>query len=627
MEQIERASPSVRERMIQGLISPRLWVVWSALLVVFLYFPSHPSTLDADDFLIRSQVAGSADLALRGMMLADPARPLLSRLADTFHFYSDEKGTNAIYRAYGNLPWWSSEHALMSPFRPVAAFTHWLDFSVFDADPWRMGVLKLACLMLLWVGSLSLFKKLTDSTLLACLMALLVVVDFSVFINFKWLAARNSYLAVGVGALSLLNYICWREGKGIVYLSMSAALFIVSLLTAEASIALLGYFGAYALTLDRKGWVKGCVGVVPFLLIACIWRISYSMAGYGAANIGLYLDPGRDLLGFAKQLFLVFPCIVTSMVIGVDAVTSSFSLEGRFWIRGLSWLITIGCLYLVKDLLRHDPRVRFMLLGSVLATIPHASLVSADSRSVTFVALGFFFVLALWLKSLWEKRTQGIRFNVGVAVVLGGHLLLPILMNLLASFGTVGVMFNDAKFYGAIKDQIGNQEHSLVVVNHPNPVKMFYLPFEWDYLRRPLPLSVNMLAPGMTSVSLTRESARVFYVSSRGPMAVNQQVDLTAGSDTPIKVHGIFWNQLLQGLITTSDQRYERLVSTSAGNMQITPLEVKDDVPVRVKIEFQGKEFPDEMVWEYFDWKSNEFKSMPVPAIGESVAFPGPFDV
>ena len=36
---------------------------------------------------------------------------------------------------------------------------------------------------------------------------------------------------------------------------------------------------------------------------------------------------------------------------------------------------------------------------------------------------------------------------------------------------------------------------------------------------------------------------------------------------------------------------------------------------------------PDQMVWQYYDWKEREYRAMKAPAVGESVSFPGPFDI
>lgn len=48
--------------------------------------------------------------------------------------------------------------------------------------------------------------------------------------------------------------------------------------------------------------------------------------------------------------------------------------------------------------------------------------------------------------------------------------------------------------------------------------------------------------------------------------------------------------------------------------------------PSRLRIEFIGQVRPDDMLWQEFDWKTREYRLLPVPAIGEKRAFTGPFD-
>ena len=105
-----------------------LFIVLLAALLTHL--PTSFGSFSTDDYLIRANTVGDAALYSHGFAKADPDKPLWRSLLDGFHFYTPDAGTLAAYREYGNLPWWTADRATMNPFRPVAAFTHWLDFQI-----------------------------------------------------------------------------------------------------------------------------------------------------------------------------------------------------------------------------------------------------------------------------------------------------------------------------------------------------------------------------------------------------------------------------------------------------------------------------------------------------------------
>ena len=103
------------------------------------------------------------------------------------------------------------------------------------------------------------YKHLCKDPLVYGIAAFMLVFDLSVSSNVNWLAARNSYLAVAIGLMALLGFMLWRETNKWIWFSFSIGMLIVGLGTAEATVAILGYFGAYALFMDKKGWFKGGV--------------------------------------------------------------------------------------------------------------------------------------------------------------------------------------------------------------------------------------------------------------------------------------------------------------------------------------------------------------------------------
>ncbi len=601
---------------------PKTWLSLSFVLVLLAHLPSPRFDLHYDDYLLWAQLKGNQSLAEKGFTLAAPAIPLAEKIFNAFHFYSAKDGTVAAYRDYGNLPWWSSETALMNPLRPVAAFTHWLDFAVLDASPLLLGASNLLALLVLWAGACLLFLQLSRSVPLASLAALMLAVDFSVTANLHWLAARNSYLATGIGLFALLCFIRSREQDSGRWLGGAIVLYLLGLLTAEASIALLAYLGAYAVCMDRRGWLKGSLALLPFLLVTVLWRVFYNRFGFGADNIALYADPGRGLLEFAGQLLEVFPVTALSLLLGSDEFLSNFSPDVRARIALAAWAVIFLLVLPVRRLLQDDPRIRFMLLGSLVAIVPFATLQITSSRSTTFSAIGFFYVLAVWLGALWARRGRFNGQRVLALAVGGWHLALPLAMGLMISARLVSVSMQQDSLHEFLPTLVhADPQRPLVVVNAPVPSSLFYLPFTLAYHQQPLPSQLNALAPGLKAVSVERQDRHTFIVSSPEGLPVHNEVRL-AGSDGKV-LHPVFSYQLLQGLITSPDQHFSPGQTLTAGNLRITPLEMKGEVPVSVRIEFVSGD-PDRMTWLYHDWADNRYHVMNPLVVGGKITLAGP---
>lgn len=611
---------------MQILKTKKAWIFTSLLLIVLTHLPTSWSGLHYDDFLLWGQLQGSQPLADKGFKLTDPQRPLANKLGDAFHFYSESKGTVQFYREYGSLPWWSSEKATMNPLRPVAAFTHYLDFAVFDSNELWIGMINLVSILLLWVSAYLLFFRLHPSVPLACLAAFLVTIDFSVTANFHWLAARNSYIATALGAFALLSFIRWREDERLLWLISSVCIYTIGLLTAEASIALLAYLGAYALFKDKKGWFWGGLSTLPFVLITVGWRLSYNSLGLGADHIGLYADPGNDLTAFFYQLFTVFPSIALSLIVGSDELTANFNPEIRHLVAMGAWAVVILLIFPIRRLLLADKNVRFMFVGSIVSIVPFATLLITSSRSATFSALGFFYILAVWLVSLWNESGRFKFRRVLAVIVAGWHLALPALVAVFVSIKLVSVSMLEDTLYKAVDSSTtGDPGRAIVLVNHPVPTHFFYLPFTWEYYGRHLPNRLNALAPGLSTITVERLSKVEFMVVSKGPMAVNHKVKLD-GSDGKI-MHQAFAYQLLEGLFTSPKQRYSVDGAWFAGDLKVTPIDIVDGVPVSVRVKFDTAGDPDGMAWVYYDWEERMYHSMKVLDVGEKITIPGPFDI
>lgn len=608
------------------LLTRRSGLLLVLLVAMLTRLPSPFAEFSTDDFLIRAMVAGDAQLYANGFAMADPDKGFWQRLGEGYHFYHPDTGSRAFYQSYGNLPWWSSDDAKMNPWRPISAFTHWIDFQIAPDYFGFHALHSLLYVLLMAYCSYRLFWRLRPSPGIAVLASLLLIVDFSHLMNFSWIAARNVFIASALGCLALERFLAWREGqRRAVWQSLLA--FAAGLLCAENSLSILAYIGAYLLFVERERWLHRGLMLAPYLVIVLVWRTIYDQLGHGAAGIGLYLDPGHDILGFLESLVQIMPVILAGMITTLDGTVTSLAPDARIWLTVVSLVILAVGLRLIWPLLRQDATVRFMLLGSILAAVPASALISGGSRASAFSSIGFFFLLALWLRYL--ALSPGWRLPRFVLVgAVGLHIVLPGLSGFLLTSKLLPVVYVDSGQFSSVDRAFrsSGESPSLVFVNSPAPNREFYLPFEWSYRYGVVPDALNLLAPGMVSLELTRLSPRVFELSAPAGLPLHHRHDVTDLRGHHPLVSTAFTSQMLQGLMTSPEEPLRRGDRRLAGDMRVTVLAMTEDRPSRLKIEFVGKSTPDQMVWQYYDWQKREFLSMQPPALGETVRFPGPFD-
>src|SRR5690606_11123264 len=208
--------------------------------------------------------------------------------------------------------------------------------------------------------------------------------------------------------------------------------------------------------------------LAPYLLIVLAWRLVYNWLGFGADDIGLYLDPGNDPAAFLGSILKVLPLVLSGLITGVDGVASGVAPDLRIWVSLAGAALLLVCLPLILRLLRESGVARVMLLGSILAAVPACTLVSAGTRAGAFAAIGFFWLLARWVHLLLDDpRWRADKFVVGA--VLCFHLFLPGLGAFLITSTLLPVTYTDDGQFSSVQRAYpaGRTGPSLVVVNSP----------------------------------------------------------------------------------------------------------------------------------------------------------------
>ncbi|PIE41042.1 MAG: hypothetical protein CSA49_05435 [Gammaproteobacteria bacterium] len=595
------------------------------LLVIAAHLPFQNIPISSDDYMQYVTLTGSQQLSQEGLTFLDKNTSFLEKINNSFHFFNSKTGTAEQLRNYGNLPWWSSETGSMQPYRPLAGLTHWIDYNLLNANTFLMQLHNLLYFLLFSMVTLFFFLNFTTNHKVAVITTLLIVFDISMSINLGFYSSRNTYIALSLALLSLHFYSSWRSKEIRTHFIYALLLFAGALLTAEAAVALSAYFGAYAFTMDKRGWKKGLVATLPFAILVICWRILYNLGGYGAEDIGLYLDPGRDLLAFCSHLLLLFPLICFSLISAMDGIGGNLRPDLLPYVSVALWIILIALLVFAGQHIKNHPKRRMMLFGALMAVVPHCALVTAGNRSGTFVAIGGFYLLATSIIFLIDKQRSKAKRTVGY-MIGGYHIAIPVLAITLLSWGLIPIPVHDNRSYSSIEESHQSLKNKhLVILNHFSSADLLVAPYKWDYEGKPTPEKVQAMAPGLSSLQIKRLTTNEYLIT--GKTVLNQTNPMLSLSGEQPAQSRYYTFHTLQGLVTAPDTQYIPGQMITSADMLINILSTIDGVVHEYKVTFLDKIPADEKVWQRYDWQEKEFKTIAPLEIGETLFLPGPLDI
>jgi hypothetical protein len=399
-----KASCWVRETLARPRAS---WGV--AGLVVVLLLPTLWSGLVLDDFFQRLLVEGKGSLAGR---------------FDLFELVSQSPIRRARFEELGVYPWWIGPHTQVSYWRPLAALTHFIDYSWWPRAAWLMHLenLVLACA--------AFYRRFISTPWVAGFATAYYAFDHAHAYPVAWVANRNALMSTFFGVLSLLAHDRWRARRRLPFGILAWTAFALSLLSAEAGVAIAGYIAAYAACFEKdegRGRARDArervLSVVPYALIVIAWRTAYHALGHGVMGSGVNIDPLTDSAAFLEQALRSGPLLLASDVIGLppDILFADPSWTAVATIGSIAALTLIG--YAALPLLRSERSTRFFVAGAILSAFAFGGTFPSD-RYLFWAGIGVMGVVAQLVGGVFGERagrTNAIRYAVCcVCIVLRG---------------------------------------------------------------------------------------------------------------------------------------------------------------------------------------------------------------
>ena len=565
------------------------------ILAVGLTLPSLWNGFNGDDIRHRNILLSDTPMSVRFMSALN-----LFCFTEKYEFVGQEttwRTRNA--KKFGGIPWWSPEDLKLCFFRPLTSITHWLDYQFWPNTPTLMHLQSL-----MWFGMLvflvSLFyRRILGVKWVAGLAALFFAFDPAHGMPAGWLANRNALIAGVFGVLCLIVHDYWKQkGWRFGYL-LGPLCFALTLLSAEAGIAIGAYLLSYTLFLEQGSIRKRLTHLIPYALVFIPWALTYVLLDCGARNIFFYTDPLKEPLLYLKAIFFRAPVYLLgqwTLPIGFH----HFNWPSIVHRAGL--IFSALLVFMLIPLIRKDRTAQFLTLGMFLSLLPICAVIPGD-RNLLFVGLGAMGLLAQWINWMihtgWNVPSHFWRFASRIVIVifiLIHGLIHPILLPK-ASRGAALMDAGIKRAAESLPPDSKTESWTFILTN--NPIYFFFVSsIIGQRVNQGQFTPFLVLSSGNHSVTYTRKDVYTIDVQSYN------------GSLTDLD------NRLISKAYAMEPGQIVRL-----NNAVVKVLEVRNGLPSRVQFKFN---FPlDDPSFLWFRWDSGIYVPFTPPEIGEEVTIEG----
>ncbi len=620
---------------LPATLGSRRWPFILALAAILVSLPAIGVLPLNDDLIHRAMLVGpsSSTRGLSQVGLVPPGSGRLGSALSGLFVAVDPQENLERLRAYGALPWWTCEDHRVAFWRPVASFTHWLDYRLFPGSFTLMHVHSILWFSAVVLAVTLLYRRLIEVSWAAGLAGLLFVLDDSGYFPTMWVANRNLLLSLFFGVLTILVHDRWRRlspanSKFEIRDSRLAGVLaplclLASVLSAEAGVATFAYLFAYEVALQRGPRLRRAFALVPSLAVIVLWRLSYSLQGYGADGGEFYFDPGREPVAYALAVLQRAPFLLAGQWTTVPPDLYGFLPSTS---KGLVWLLLAAVTVLIPlallPFLRASRRARFWLIGMYVAVLPFCATIPM-SRSLLFVAIGGFGLMAEAIAD-WIRRAdwvQGLGRSRGLVyalILLGAVANLPWAAVTRASAARVAATLEERVVRTAALDAADcRPDQDLVIVNAPNPVSCLYDPYKIACDGEPLPRGIRMLAPGYGAVRVVRTGPCRLIVRA----VSDSLLDCQHGK----RMDFVFFYRYLSDVRGAGHPLLAgRHIAVPRMDVEILAVDERG-FPMEMACEFDVPLEDASLKWLFWDWEEERYKPFTVPPIGGMHELVGPF--
>jgi hypothetical protein len=449
--------------------------------------------------------------------------------------YSDLPGAKQMYHSYsggygiatgdpadtlqqveqGWAPWWINPKLLTALMRPISEWTHWLDIALWPNSAALMRAQSLLWLFCLVAIATRMYRRLLGP-MLGGLAGLLLAFDHTHGYSVGYVANRHALVSATFALLCLDQHLRFRlehNARAGVY---AALCYAAALLSGESSLAIAAYLFAYALLAEQGPWLRRALSFAPYLVITVVWRVAYTLLGFGARGSGVYIDPAREPLHFLQALLERAPVLCLGQFFGPPAELYA-ALPAAQARAMLIFAVLFSALLAAAfvPLLRRDRIARFWAAAFLLSLVP-ASTTIPNNRQLLLASIGAMALLAQrWLVAVssgpdttplpnwqrWPARAFG--------AVFGLHLLLS---PLALPFTSCIIALTAPVHRGIVGGGDEVAGHDVVFVTAPDVFTTKFVQLERRIDRKPLARRWRALSFGPQPVIVRRTDERTLVL-------------------------------------------------------------------------------------------------------------------
>ncbi len=433
---------------------------------------------------------------------------------DLFNLVSVRPEVRARMTELGAYFWWIGPNTKIDYWRPVAALTHFIDYSLWPRCAWLMHLENLAWYAALVVACGAFYGRFLRVAWIAGLATFLYAFDHSHAGPVAWIANRNALMSMLFGVLSLLAHDGWRRGRRRVLAVAAPSLLGLALFSAESGVAIAGYFVAYALFIDRGTRRARAATVAPSAFVVVVWRVVYAGLGHGIASSGIIADPFVDPGLFLQRAIPSLPVQVMSAVFAfpADVAATDPRTLAAVALASIALLAVFG--QIVFSLFRRDRTTRFFAAGMVMSALPLGAALPTD-RYLFWAglgAVGLVAKLAQVFANPARKMTLGRlpRWICGAALI--GHGVISPWVFPYRAAGPYVVEANAERVAATLPDSADTANQTVVVLNGPLDMMASMIPVIRVAKRGVVPAHLYFLYSGTHDLSVARADANTLDV-------------------------------------------------------------------------------------------------------------------
>jgi hypothetical protein len=609
----QEAARSGATENVRQLLTSKYLIVLALLFAIVLSLPALWRGWGFED-----------DIYHRAILLSSSLPEALKSL-----FVFLDPATTRTQMEVGVLPWWTLETTQIAFFRPVAVLTFWLDYQLWPNSSMLMHAHNLAWYLAVCAGVALLYRRLMGRNVASGLAILLFALNFPHVNAVYSIAARSQLIATFFGVLALWAHDKsaredWTAGHflGPIFLA-------ISLFSAEAGIAIVGFLVAHVLFVDRGHWKDRLSRLIPYFLIIVAWRVLYTSLGYGAWGSGFYLDPLSEPLRFAFNIVKQVPILLLGQWILPDPVVyAGFSTVGQvgYWLLAVTILTILTIL--LSPMFGKIRRARYWGLGMLLAAIPICGVSLASGRHLLILSIGALALMAQYItgrlnkveRLLFHQRWKTFSFIVAI-VLLGMHILVyPIMASTIRWVADPIPAMMDL---GELPELEGKD---LIVVNSPSPGQSLYLLPLREVRGQSLPEHLRILAPAHTRVEISRVDQQTLNIKPESGFLIPTQIDLK-NNLKPFPIAHIAYTYRYGDAFFRENNfqmSLEGVVDLPGMAVEVRSL-TPDGRPWEARMTFDHALENSSLQWLQWDWESSSYRPFAIPVVGETIIIEGPF--